>query len=311
MKLGLIRMPDVNPLRGQESTVNAQLGLADSLGFELMYMPKIEPIRFADIKSVQTNHLRIGLDASAFGSMSPRDTEVAIRSVNDALGGQLCLGVQMCHGNSSTKNKADAQNFETLFSHDPHLEKTSSRYPMKPPRPEIIGLPMTGAPQEVATAAIRGYLPLTPSWLGHSEAAHHWPAIVSGATSALRRARPADWQIARSIVIHDDPEVVRSYVFGPRSPLRMHYARLAQDRLISPDIDHHLRKLVIAGSAGKVAEDLLALQEVVGEIGTLHLLDPAGRDPEMTRNTMVRLAEDVMPLITTSDAQSNKELERT
>lgn len=313
MKLGLIRMPDLHPMRGEQRAIENLLDLANSLEIDLAYFPRLGPQQISRPHAFRNNHLKIGLDASAFGLLSPRDLEIAIREVNERFEGQLCLGVRMCSGNGSTQSRVEAQNYETMFSQAPsgNAPSVPSRFPMKAPCPKIIGLPMNGSLQEAAVAAARGYDPLTPSWLSHRDVAHHWPAIVKGATLALRRARPSHWQLARSIVVHDDPATVDAYVFGARSPIRAYYSRLARHGLIDSNIDGALKKLVIAGSAKKVAENVLTLQEAVGEFGTLHVVDHAGRDPEMTRNTMVRLAQDVMPMVTKIGADTSKELERT
>ena len=134
---------------------------------------------------------------------------------------------------------------------------------------------------------------------------------LKGATSAVRRARPCHWQLARVVVVHDDPSTVNAYVHQTNSPIRRYFKQLARLGLIDENIDRHLKRVVIAGSITKVAEDILSLREAVGEFGTLHMIDPTGSDPSMTRNTMVHLAEDVIPMVNKSDIRAVKNLERT
>jgi hypothetical protein len=314
MKLGLIRIPEPRPAREEQTAVCHQLMLVENLGFDLAYLPKLAPHQIAPSRlSTKTSKIRVGLDAMAFGRRAPRDLEAAVLAMNSDLDGRLSLGVEMCGPKASTRCKAEAQNIETLFSDNPAWEYTpgGSRSAMEPDCPEILGLPVVGSAQETALAAARGYRALTPSWLPHRDVARHWPAVVVGATSALRRARPSHWQLARTIVVHDDPAMVHAYVYGARSPIRRYYSRLAKRGLISPGIDENLKHLVIAGTADQVAGKILALQEAVGEIGTLHCIDHPGSDPEMTRNTLVCLAEDVMPMLGNPSANKTKELERT
>ena len=286
MKLGLIRTPSPRATDVSRTALYDELALAGSLGFDLAYLPKADPrwlMPYAS--SPKLEHLRICLDASAFGRISPSDLEAAVRSTADALDGKLYIGIEMCSQKSSVRSRSEAQNFETLFAQDESnpIDYVASRFPMRPPCPEVVGIPVTGCAQEAALAAARGYRSLTPSWLPLREVARHWPAIVAGATSTLRRTRPSFWHLARTIVIHDDPAVLNRYVYGPQSPIRAYYSRLAASGLIDQDIDEVLKQVVIAGSVAQVAENILALREAVGNIGTLHFVSHAGCDTAMTR----------------------------
>ncbi|MEO9460093.1 MAG: hypothetical protein ABJG56_14015 [Lentilitoribacter sp.] len=313
MKLGYTRMPNPDPISVDQDTILDQIDLADKLGLELAYLPSLDPKILTGSKDLKTQNVHIGLDATAFGELSPRDLERAIRTTNDALWGKLVLGVEMGCGHGSTQSRAQAQNFETMFSQAPRSSSgfVSSRYPMKSPCPKIIGLPAKGTRDEVALAAACGYLPMTPSWLKVPDVARHWPAIVEGATASLRRAHPDHWKLARSVIVHNDRSVVQDYLFGSKSPVRKYYTRLAQSGLIDMDVDKHMKRVVIAGSPNHVADQLLELQESVCEIGTLQMVDHHDRDPEITRNTMVCLAETVLPMVNNTKVNITKELERT
>lgn len=312
MRLGYIRIPDHRPSHDPRTEIQDRLSLCSQLGVHVAYLPDTPPEQL-EHPHTAANSPKIALDASAFGPLSPSELEQAVRKLNNRLGGKLCLGVEMSCARVSAKRKANAQAFETMFSHDPRPErvKTTSRFPMTPHCPKIIGIPLTGHRDEAALAAARGYFPMTPSWLTKADAAQHWPAIVQGATSAVRRACTSHWQMARMIVIHEDQSVIDAYVFGSGSPIRRHFARLSAEGLIGGDIDTHMKRVVISGSASKVAEDILALRETVGEFGTLHCVDPSGSDPTITRNTMIALAQTVLPMVDTPDTHSVKTLEKT
>ncbi|MEP5759005.1 MAG: hypothetical protein ABJ327_06805 [Litoreibacter sp.] len=313
MKLGLIRTSGPHSTREDHNAISMQLALADTLGFDLAYFPKLAPTDIEGFKKSCGNDIHIGLDASALGSHSLDNLEAVIRGLNESLDGRLCLGVQMRDAETCGKLNVEAQKIETMLSHDPkhNAALIPSRFPMKPPHPRMLGMPTTGSADEAALSAARGYSSLTPSWLSFREAASHWPAIIKGATSALRRACLSQWQLARNVVVHDDPAVLEAYVFGTRSPIRAYYSRLTQHGLIAPNVEEILEKTVIYGSAEKVSGDILALREVVGEVGTLNCLIPPGCDPEITQNTMIRLAEDIIPTVTTAGTNTTKELERT
>lgn len=309
MKLGFIGMPDGD----SRFSARADLALADSLNFQQAYFPKIHPNDVVAPNRAPNSTLKIALDAAAFAALAPTQIEDAVRITNDRLEDQLTIAIEMVGANATPQKKSQAEAFETLFSYDPRIEQAfpASRFPMKPPRPDIIGLSVIGAVDEARRAAARGYLPMTPSWLPTDGVARIWPAIVSGATSAVRRAQPSQWQINRMVVIHDDAHTLASYIYRPTSPYRRHLLRLAQQGLIDADIDKHLKRTIIAGSANKVANDILALRETVGEFGTLNIVDPAGSDPNITKNTMIRLAEDVTPMVTKTIVSPHRNLEKT
>jgi hypothetical protein len=313
MKLGLIRLADQHCANGARMALDDTLKLAAATNVELAYLPKVKPQQaIAATSNLPSSTLKIGLDAGVFSTDNPRDLERAVRAANADLGGKLCIGLTMSNAHSSVKSRTQAQTFETVFSHTQNntLACKPSPYPMRAPCPEVLGLPATGTTQETARAAACGYRSLTPSWLPAHDVARHWPAIVSGATSALLRARPSFWHLARTIVIHDDPAIIDAYIYGARSPIRAYYTALARAGLIEPDVDKTLKHVVISGSCEQVTDHLLSLSQAVGKIGTLHLVDHAGSDAEMSRNTLMQLAENVMPLVAKTRTGAAKEMEK-
>lgn len=313
MKLGYIGMPDGFRTKDTQFKVPEQLTLADSLGFAFAYFPKADPYQFAAAQATRPKSIKVTLDASAFGPLCPTEIESAVRQVNEHWNGKLFLGLEVSGPDATAKHKAEAQAFETLFSYDSRADHVFSptRFPMKPPCPEIIGVPVTGQCSEAKLAAARGYSPMTPEWLADTDVARIWPAIVAGATSSLRRARQSQWQVNRMVVVHDDAQTVQSYVYGANSPIRRHFSQMTQLGLIDGDVNALLDRVVIAGPVQKVADDILALRETVNDFGTLNMIDPVGSDPAITRNTMVCLAEKVMPIVDKSDVNTLKNLEKT
>jgi hypothetical protein len=313
MKLGFIRMPDQHLHDAPSIAITSQLKLADELGIHIAYLPTLLPRQLLALGGAQTKTLKIALDATSFGRMAPREMERSVRQINDALQERLYLGIDICCDSSCARQRSQAQEFETIFAYGSvfgqHL--VNAPFPMKAPCPKILGLPVQGTTQEIAFAAARGYMPMTPSYLSAADAAHHWPAMVAGATSALRRAKPRHWQIARNIVIHDDRATREAYVFGAKSPIRKHYNRLNNLGLLKDSVDTHLKNSVIAGSSQQVADKILALKETAGDIGTLYFIDHPQSDANIARDTMVRLVQNVMPQLKTTDIRTFKELENT
>ncbi len=56
-------------------------------------------------------------------------------------------------------------------------------------------------------------------------------------------------------------------------------------------------KLIIYGTPDKVADDILALQEQVGEFGTLLYAGKDWKDRELGRRSMILMAEQVIPRV--------------
>jgi alkanesulfonate monooxygenase SsuD/methylene tetrahydromethanopterin reductase-like flavin-dependent oxidoreductase (luciferase family) len=141
--------------------------------------------------------------------------------------------------------------------------------------------------------------------------ATHWTKYVEGCARTGRAVDPADWRVAKSIFVADDLAQARAYVFGPNSPYRLYYRQLLtkmlkggrsglfKEDLNAPDdtieLDQVLDDCVIWGTPDKVADDLLAFRETVGDFGTLLYAGKDWTDPALARRSMVLLAEKVRP----------------
>jgi hypothetical protein len=62
-------------------------------------------------------------------------------------------------------------------------------------------------------------------------------------------------------------------------------------------LDFICDKLVIWGSPSKVADEILAFRETVGDFGTLLYAGKDWLDPDLGRRSMVLMAEQVMPKV--------------
>ena len=61
--------------------------------------------------------------------------------------------------------------------------------------------------------------------------------------------------------------------------------------------DHICDRLIIWGTPDKVADDLLAFREETGDFGTLLLAGKDWADVELSRRSMILMAEKVKPLV--------------
>jgi alkanesulfonate monooxygenase SsuD/methylene tetrahydromethanopterin reductase-like flavin-dependent oxidoreductase (luciferase family) len=100
---------------------------------------------------------------------------------------------------------------------------------------------------------------------------------------------------------------------GPQSPYRYYYSQLLTkmkkhgranlfkaDQNMSDDevtLEGVLDECVIWGTPDKVADDILALREEVGDFGTLLYAGKDWADKELGRKSMILLAEKSLPKI--------------
>ena len=113
--------------------------------------------------------------------------------------------------------------------------------------------------------------------------------------------------------VADDDKTARAYAMGAVSPYRHYYQSLATKLIKNgraelfktsrdmPDsevtIDDIMDKLVIWGSPTKVADEILAFREHVGDFGTLLYAGHDWRDRDLARRSMVLAAEKVLPVV--------------
>ncbi|MDB4214087.1 LLM class flavin-dependent oxidoreductase, partial [Octadecabacter sp.] len=119
--------------------------------------------------------------------------------------------------------------------------------------------------------------------------------------------------VAKSVFVADDLNTAREYALGNDSPYRYYYSQLLtkmkkhgranlfkSDQNMADDeitLEGVLDDCVIWGTPDKVADELMALREDVGEFGTLLYAGKDWADVELGRNSMIKLAEKVKPLV--------------
>ncbi len=244
-------------------------------------------------------------DAEAFGNLSANRNEMFVEAINQVLAiwaGEPPYNIDGKYWRISTERTLMADIGQGI------LPK-----PLQKPHPPIVVTVVAPFSQGVAEAAARGWSPISATFLLPKWVKSHWPKYVEGCERAGRPANPADWRVARSIFVADDDKTARTYVTAPDSPYRLDYSnRIAKLKAASravafkesPDIpdeavtvDGVIDKLVICGSPKKVADDLLAFREQVGDFGTLLYAGKDWLDRELGRRSMVLMAEQVLPAL--------------
>src|SRR5258705_3056590 len=178
--------------------------------------------------------------------------------------------------------------------------------PLQKPHPPIVVTAVAPFSKGVTEAAARGWDPISANFLMPQWVKTHWPKYVEGCERVGRKADPANWRVAKSIFVADDDKTAKAYATGANSPYRYYYHQLYtklkkgrlelfKTRRDQPDsevtLDGICNDLIIHGSPGKVADEILKFREQVGDFGTLLYAGKDWRDPELSKRSMTLLAE--------------------
>jgi alkanesulfonate monooxygenase SsuD/methylene tetrahydromethanopterin reductase-like flavin-dependent oxidoreductase (luciferase family) len=244
-------------------------------------------------------------DAEIFGNLDADRNAMFLEAINQVLAlwaGEPPYDLQGTYWNLSTRR--------TLIA---DVGQGYVGKPLQKPHPPIVVMASAPFSKGVTEAAARGWDPVSANFLMPVWVKSHWPKYVEGCRRAGRAADPGNWRVAKSIFVADDDKTARAYVTAPDSPYRQYFHSLAtklkasgridllKPRRDMPDADVTLDficdSLVIWGSPGKVADDILAFREEVGDFGTLLYAGKDWLDYGLGRRSMILMAEKVMPRI--------------
>ena len=192
--------------------------------------------------------------------------------------------------------------------------------PLQRPHPPIVVTAVAPYSKGVTEAAARGWEPISANFLLSKWVKSHWPKYVEGCKRSGRPADPTNWRVAKSIFVSDDMGTVREYALGPQSPYRFYYSQLLtkmkkhgranlfkHDQNMSDDevtLDMVMDECVIFGTPDKVADDILALRENIGDFGTLLYAGKDWADVDLGKKSMSLLAEKSMPAVNAAISKS-------
>lgn len=182
--------------------------------------------------------------------------------------------------------------------------------PLQQPHPPIavsILSPNSGSARE---AGARGWLAISANFVPAHIVKTHWQAYAEGAEAAGIAPDPANWHVARSILVCESDAEAEDYLADPDNAFRYYFkylltllrlgrgaALFKSDPALSDDEvtpEHAIDGMVIAGSAKTVTEKLAAFQEDIGPFGTLIATAHDWDRPEMWKTSMRLLAEEVV-----------------
>lgn len=244
-------------------------------------------------------------DAEVFGNMDLPRPAMFLESINHV--------IKLWTTQPPYDLKGDFWNISTARTHIPETGMGTIPLPLQRPHPPIVVTAVAPFSQGIAEAAARGWDPISANFLLPMWVKTHWTKYVEGCARINRTPDPANWRVAKTVFVAKDDATARAYAMGSDGPY-YHYYRSLFNKLKRrgalgvfksdpkmPDeavtLEQVMETLVIHGSPAKVADKLHTLKQETGEFGTLLYAGVDWKDPALARDSMVLMAEKVLPLM--------------
>ena len=245
-------------------------------------------------------------DAEAFGNMDMDRAAMFLEAINQVLA--------LWTTDAPYRLKGQFWSISTERTHIAETRMGTVPKPLQRPHPPIVVTAVAPHSKGVAEAAARGWDPISANFLMPVWVKTHWTKYVEGCAKGGRPAIAANWRIAKTLCVAGDDATAKRYATDPSGPY-YHYYRSLMGKLKrrgapltlfkndpnTPDsevtVESVIDNLVIHGSPQKVADEILAFREHVGDFGTLLYGGIDWQDRELGRNSLVLMAEKVMPLV--------------
>lgn len=256
-------------------------------------------------------------DAELFCNLDANRNEMFLESINQVLdiwAGEPPYNFQGKYWNISTQR--------TLIR---DIGQGYIGRPLQRPHPPIVVTAVAPFSKGVSEAAARGWDPISANFLMPAWVKSHWPRYVEGCERGGRAADPANWRVAKSVFVAKDASTAKAYATAPDGPYVFYYRslftklkmsgriELFKTRRDQPDDEVTLEticdNLIIYGTPESVADQLLAFQDEVGKFGTLLYAGKDWKDRELGRQSMIMMAEKVMPRVNAEISKQSKAAE--
>ena len=244
-------------------------------------------------------------DAEIFGNLDADRNAMFLEAINQVLA--------IWESEPPYNLKGKFWNISVERQYIPELGQGFVAKPLQRPHPPIVVTAVAPFSKGVTEAAARGWDPISANFLMPQWVKSHWPKYVEGCERAGRKADPANWRVARSIFVADDEKTAKAYATDPNGPYRYYYSQLYtklkkngrielfKTRRDQPDdevtLDSICDQLITYGTPDKVADELLKYRDTVGDFGTLLYAGKDWKDRELSRRSMILLAEKVLPKV--------------
>ncbi|MRG73988.1 LLM class flavin-dependent oxidoreductase [Alphaproteobacteria bacterium HT1-32] len=286
------------------------------LGTGTINMPNSHPVRVAAevamLDHMLEGRLNFGIspgglmsDAEAYGNLDKDRNAMFLECINMVL--------DIWKGQPPYDLKGEFFSVTTGKTMIPEIGQGEIPKPFQAPHPPIVGTVVAPFSKGITAMAARGWEAISGNFLLPKWVATHWPKYVEGCEIGGRKADPANWRIAKNICVAEDMATAKRYAREPGSPYHLYYSQLLtkmrkggrlnlfkQDQEMPDDevtLDYVLDKLVIHGDPSSVADQVLAFREETGDFGHLVYAGHDWTDYDLGRNSMILMAEKVMPKI--------------
>jgi alkanesulfonate monooxygenase SsuD/methylene tetrahydromethanopterin reductase-like flavin-dependent oxidoreductase (luciferase family) len=253
-------------------------------------------------------------DAEAFGNLDANRNEMFLEAINQVLeiwAGEAPYNIKGKYWNISTQRHL--------------IEDIGQGYiarPLQRPHPPIVVTAVAPFSKGVTEAAARGWDPISANFLMPAWVKSHWPKYVEGCERGGRAADAGNWRVAKSVFVARDAAKAKAYATDPDGPYVNYYRslftklkkngriELFKTRRDQPDdevtLESICERLIVYGTPDSVADQLLAFQDEIGNFGTLLYAGKDWKDRELGRESMILMAEKVMPQVNAATSkQSN------
>lgn len=177
-----------------------------------------------------------------------------------------------------------------------------------PPMAMAMVSPNSGSAKAIAA---NDWIPISANFVSVADAASHWPVYAETRASMGKPADPAIWRFARNILVTEDQALADDLKADPDGVFAFYFRYLRTIRRVSELKDKHdapaaelneiadvgqaIDDCIIAGTADRVLEELVAVADQTGPFGTLMMAGHDWDETEMWPNSMRLLAEEVAP----------------
>lgn len=187
--------------------------------------------------------------------------------------------------------------------------------PRRPGGPPVCVAVSSPNSATVRVAAQRGWAPISSALAPAEVIASHWRDYAQARHTAGQAPHGDDWRVASYVAVAGTDDEARARVFAADSSYRYTFGYLREvlrragrlgnlkpRRDMSDDeltVEAIIEGRVIYGAPATVAAKLIAFRDCVGPFGTLLLtgVDWGGANAAWGRESMQRLAEEVMPMV--------------
>ena len=184
--------------------------------------------------------------------------------------------------------------------------------PNQRPYPPIAMTMVAPGSYSARVAGRKDWIPISASFINKRFLKSHWESYVEGCNDVGRAPNPDVWRVCRCTLVTESDAQAQEYLDDPDSSINYHYrffrkiavAGRGSDGLLKPDLSKSdqettIRDIVaaqvIAGSPKRVAEQIRALKDEIGEFGTLIATSFDWDQPDLWRKSMELLATEVAP----------------